>query len=103
MYFEKPGFSQAHGIADISASHNETYLYRDGKGNQVQLVKSNVPTTISGIKINVDDFEEAVALFKSMGFEDRRPVTTEISFSKSIMMKSPDGMRILVTKHIKSE
>lgn len=96
------GFAGAHEKHGIAENKNDHFVLKDGNGNRVDVVSSHVvPRTFVGIRINVDDFDAAVAELTEKGYINRHPVTVESSSSRSTMMVSPEGVFYLITEHVK--
>ena len=99
---ESFGFEQAHKKMDISDHHNTNTVLKDGNGNHVDVVSSTVvPHTLVAIRVNVEDYEDAVAELAAKGYENRRPDGVGTPSSLSTMMVSPDGVMYLICEHIK--
>ena len=61
-----------------------------------------VPQTITGIRMNVDNFDEAYEFLKSKGFVNTRgDKVTDTGSAKATMMASPSGFMISLIEHIK--
>ena len=105
--FEALGFEQRHNPSLVSASGEEQPVHRmtDANGFHVDIIDAGpeLPKDASYIRMNVDDFDEAVRILKEHGF---KPLNGDVHESKSALgceMESPSGYRIVVVKHIKSE
>lgn len=67
-------------------------------------MKVPFPQDMTGIRMNVDDFEEAYQLLTEHGFKpaDGRPATITESV-KAQRMVAPSGFSISLIKHIRKE
>lgn len=96
------GFAGSHEKHGIAENKNDHFVLKDGNGNHVDVVSSHVvPRSFVGIRVNVDNFDEAVAELTAKGYENRHPVTVESTSSRSTMMVSPEGVFYLITEHVK--
>ena len=75
---------------------------KDENGFYLDVVQDNsFSRDITGIRINVDDFDEAYNLFVSHGFEkfvEAGNIST--SSSKFVLLKSPSGFVVNLVQHI---
>ena len=103
--FEALGFERIHRKTDIEGGANTSVSMRDANGFQVNVASSNhVPQDVSTIRINVDDFDEACALFTSHGFVNPRgDKITETSSSMDTFLVSPSGFSVTLCHHVKDE
>ena len=102
--FEELGFERRHtkeGI-EIEDRDNTVLRMKDENGFYLDVVQDNTFTSdITGIRINVDDFDEAYNLFISYGFEKYMEAgTISTSSSKFVLLKSPSGFVVNLVQHI---
>ena len=101
--FEALGFERRHTKEGVEIEDRDNTIVRmkDGNGFYLDVVQDgDLSRDISGIRINVDDFDEAYDLFASRGFEqlvEEGAIST--SSSKFILLKSPSGFVINLVKH----
>lgn len=96
------GFSVAHKKLDVSETHNTNLILKDENGNRVDIVSTKaLPRSVVTIRVNVDNFDEAVAELTAKGYQNRRPDGVETASSRSTMMLSPEGIMFLICEHIK--
>lgn len=96
------GFGIAHEKHDVSETHNDSIVMKDGNGNRVDVVSTKaVPRAFVTIRVNVADYEAAVAELTALGYENRRPAGVDTASSRSTMMISPQGVYYLICEHIK--
>ena len=103
--FEALGFEKCHLKTDIEGGNNENINMKDANGNRINIASSNtVPRDITGVNINVDDFDEAYELLLSKGFTNPRgDKVTETASSKATMLFAPSGFPVNIAQHIKKE
>ena len=101
--FEALGFEKHHTKTDIEGGANIGIALKDPNGNHVVVASSeNMPKDLTGIGINVDNFEEAYNFFIERGFIDPRAgKVTDTSSSKATMLFAPSGFPITISEHIK--
>ena len=102
--FKELGFEQTHNKAENVDVEFSAHRMKDASGFHVDVVEVPViPQTYTAIRINVDNFEEAMEFFKSKGFREAKgfaPSTTRSS--KYAYLVSPTGTIIDVCQHIKN-
>jgi hypothetical protein len=103
--FEELGFEKCHTKEGIGKLDATAYRMKDANGFHIDIAKSSLklPQDIITIRINVDNFDEAYKLLQEHGFknalgEDR---FAETASSRSAIMKSSSGFRIVLIQHIK--
>lgn len=102
--FEALGFERRHLSEDIEQRDDLASIrMRDANGFHVDITHSDrVPQTITAIRMNVDNFDEAYELLKSKGFVNTRgDKITDTGSAKATMMASPSGFMISLIEHIK--
>lgn len=101
--FEALGFERRHTKTDIEGGNNTNFSMKDANGNRINIASSDsIPQDLSGISMNVDNFEEAYELLLSKGFiNPRGDKVTDTSSSKSTMVFAPSGFAIVVSEHLK--
>lgn len=104
--FETLGFERRHTKEGIEIADRDDSVIRmkDANGFYLDVLQSNVeaPRDTVGIRMNVDDFDEAYHTLLQRGFKnayDDEIVKTKSS--KAAMMVSPSGFHISVIQHIK--
>lgn len=100
--FEDLGFALRHTKTGIEDGANTNYAMKDANGNRVHITSSeNTARDLSGVSINVDDFQEAYDFLIAHGFTDPRGgKVTETSSSKATMLFSPSGYAVSIIEHI---
>lgn len=102
---EKLGFAIAHEKDGIADHNNSQRVLRDGAGNKVDVVslsnQSQIQRPFVGIRMNVENFDEALKEFEAMGYRNLKPENVESKSSKSTMIMPPQGFMYLLCEHIK--
>ena len=100
--FEELGFERRHtktGIeGDITA-----FAMKDENGNRLNIAGAEeIPQDLTGIAINVDNFQEAYDFFIAHGFVNPRgDKVTDTTSSKATMLFAPSGFAVSISEHIK--
>ena len=102
--FEELGFERRHtkeGI-EIEDKDNVVFRMKDANGFYLDVTQeASIQRDITGIRINVDDFDEAYNLFISHGFEKfLEEGAIDTPSSKFVLLKSPSGFVINLVQHI---
>ena len=101
--FEKLGFKQHHIKQNISEIKTTDVRMKDENGFYVDIAQGDGEYTM--IRINVDDFDEAIEFFMSHGFRkphhERAHKTVDTGSSRYTMVVSPSGYILAVSQHIK--
>ena len=104
--FETLGFERRHTKEGIEIADRDDSVIRmkDANGFYLDILQSNIeaPRDTVGVRMNVDDFNEAYQTLLRRGFKnayDDEIVKTESS--KAAMMISPSGFNISIIQHIK--
>lgn len=104
---EKIGFVKTHVKEDIAGTGVVSITMKDAKGNPFAIVQGpRFPQTFSGLRINVDDFDEALASFMEVGFTNINAESNGSSFtntgsSKAALIRSPEGVFVSLAEHLK--
>ena len=104
--FETLGFERRHTKEGIEIADREDSVIRmkDSNGNYIDILQTNVEADRDtvGIRMNVDDFDEAYQTLLQRGFKNvYGDETVDTKTSKAAMMISPSGFNISVIQHIK--
>lgn len=101
--FEALGFEKRHTKKDIEGGANLGIAMKDAGGNRVVVVSAdNMPQDLTGIAINVDNFEEAYDFFIGKGFVDSRGgQVTDTGSSRATMLLAPSGFAVSISEHLK--
>lgn len=103
--FEALGFEKRHELKGIGEKEVTGIRMKSPDGFYLDIsVVGDIPVThdLVGIRMNVDDFEEAYNLLISQGFKNvYGDKTVDLKKSRSAMLISPTGYGINLVKHIK--
>ena len=102
--FEELGFEKRHTKTDVEGGANVAVAMKDANGNRVNIAKAdNMPQDLTGIAINVDNFQEAYDFFIGKGFINPRGEgrITETGSSTATMLFAPSGFAVSIAEHIK--
>ena len=101
--FKELGFEQTHTKAENNDVEFSAHRMKNEGGFHVDVVEvPAVKQTYTAIRINVDNYEEAIEFFMSKGFREARgfaPSTTKSS--KYAYLVSPTGVIYDICQHIK--
>ena len=105
--FESLGFERRHTKEGIEIADRDDTVIRmkDANGFYLDILQSNIGAKRDtvGIRMNVDDFEEAYQTLLRSGFKNAYgDETVNTKSSKAAMMISPSGFSISIIQHIKS-
>ena len=103
--FEALGFERRHTKKDIEGGENINYSMKDANGNRINIASSEtIPQDLTGISMNVDNFQEAYDSLIAHGFVNPRgDKVTDTSSSRSTMLFAPSGFAITVSQHIRHD
>jgi hypothetical protein len=101
--FEALGFEKRHTKTDVEGGAHVAVAMKDANGNRVNVAKADdMPQDLTGIAINVDNFQEAYDFFVGKGFIDPRGgKVTDTSSSKATMLFAPSGFAVSISEHLK--
>ena len=106
--FEELGFERRHKKEGIEIAKRDDTVIRmkDANGFYLDILQSNseMERDMVGIRMNVDDFDEAYALLQDRGYKNvYGDETVNTSSSKAAMMVAPSGFNICIVEHKKGE
>ena len=103
--FESLGFEKTHTPVVSSATGTSAVTrMKHVNGYHVDILDldRDIPQDMTGIRINVDDFDEAFELFSTHGFQIAPGDNiVDLGFAKTVIMVSPSGFLISLMQHIK--
>ena len=101
--FEALGFERRHKKTDIEGGANAAVAMKDANGNRISIASSDtMERDLTGITINVDNFQEAYDFFIGKGFIDPRGgKVTDTSSSRATMLFAPSGFAVTISEHLK--
>ncbi|MBR5336494.1 MAG: hypothetical protein IK152_00725 [Lachnospiraceae bacterium] len=102
------GFERKHTKEGIEIAERDDTVIRmkDAGGFHIDILeaKTGAARDTVGIRMNVDNFEEAYNMLKEKGFKNvYGDETVSTKSSKAAMMVSPSGFNICVIQHIKHD
>ena len=106
LLFEELGFERRHTKEGIEIADRDDTVIRmkDANGFYLDVLKpeEDLPRDMVGIRMNVDDFDEAYQILAERGFRNAYgEETVNTRTSKAAMMVSPSGFSICIIKHKK--
>ncbi len=104
--FGELGFERRHTKKGIEIADRDDTIIRmkDGNGFHLDILKPQTGQAgdTVGIRMNVDDFDEAYKMLLDRGFKNLYgDETVSTSSSKAAMMVSPSGFNICIIQHVK--
>lgn len=103
--FEALGFERLHTINAVenNGTNITSVSMKDANGFCVDVAQAPVPRDLSLIRMNVDDFDEALEFLKAKGFRNVKATgeTLDTATNKSAMVVSPSGFAFDLCQHIK--
>lgn len=104
--FGELGYERRHTKKGIEIADRDDTVIRmkDENGFYVDILKPETEQTgdMVGIRMNVDDFDEAYKMLGERGFENLYgDETVNTGSSKAAMMVSPSGFTICIIQHLK--
>ena len=103
--FEELGFEKRHRIEAVENNGTDITSVRmkNADGFYVDVSQAPVAQDLSLIRMNVEDFEEALAFLKERGFRNVKGTdeTLDTRTNKSAMIVSPSGFAFDLCQHIK--
>ncbi len=103
--FEALGFERRHTINAVenNGTNITSVSMKDANGFCVDVAQAPVPGDLSLIRMNVDDFDEALEFLKAKGFRNVKATgeTLDTATNKSAMVVSPSGFAFDLCQHIK--
>ncbi len=90
--FKEMGFNLVHEIDHAADTNISNFSLKDASGNKIDISQAGVERDLTLIRINVDNFDEAVELLKSKGFTLPQKTgggVLETETNKSALVVSP--------------
>ena len=97
----KLGFKIAHKNPAMIGKGDVDYIYNMENENKVRfdIVHIDIDHPVSGICVVVDDFDEALAVFKEEGYHALGQPTIERN-AKKAPLKKEDGLMVFLIQHL---
>ena len=109
-FFEGLGFEKRHApVAETTINNEKTEAMRtrmkNADGCCVEVTRANqVPHDYVGIRMNVDNFDEAYNILAAHGFEKAPGVEPLfVNNARCLLMRGPSGLLIDLIQHIKED
>lgn len=99
---EAVGFHKTHvkdEIADTGVI--STSMKNDMDQPLVVVQAPGFPATFSGIRLNVENFAEALEEFTKMGYTNLQAGSTDTGSSYATLLRSPEGVFVSLAEHLK--
>lgn len=94
------GFSEAHNRDGATDVRYDLHVLKNEQGHRVDVLASKIISRdFVGIRINVADYETAVAELKAQGYRAMRTDGVESAVARAVMLASPQGIPCLVIEH----
>ena len=102
--FEALGFERTHTKDGINSENTTNFRMKDANGFHVDITQTDkVKEDRCSIRMNVDNFNEAVKELEERGFKSYQNIGSVDTGSSTIaLMKSPSGFSINVSEHKKA-
>ncbi|MBP9989315.1 MAG: hypothetical protein KBT46_07435 [Ruminococcus sp.] len=97
---EAVGFKVTHKKENAGGT-NVTFISMKDNNDHPMMIAENArfTTPFSGIRLNVDDFEEALAKFTAMGYINLQAGATDTGTSHATLLRSPEGIFVSIGEH----
>lgn len=98
---EAIGFQKRHVKDGTDTTGVVSTILKDGVGHTICTVRApGFPQTFTGIRIMVDDFDEAIAEFTKLGYVNvQAKGSADTGTSVATLLRSPEGLFISVAQH----
>jgi hypothetical protein len=104
--FQDLGFEKRHMQEGISEENLTGIVMRDTNGFRVNIVQSDTlpRESLTGIRVNVDNFDEAYELLTAHGFTEAPGCEiVDTGSARALLMISPSRYLIELIQHIKND
>ena len=97
---ETIGFKVTHKKENAGGT-NVTFISLKDDNDHPMMIAENTrfTTPFSGIRINVDNFNEALDKFKSLGYVNLQQGATDTGTSHATLLRSPEGIFVSIGEH----
>ena len=103
--FQELGFEVRHNPEGIGDLNVEGIRMKDANGFYLDISQPDMdlPQDVMAIRMNVDDFDEALEFLKAKGFRNVKATdeTLDTATNKSAMIVSPSGFAFDLCQHLK--
>lgn len=98
---EALGFHVNHEKNKANGTNVIAKTLKDDNDHSVAVVEGDVFTpSFAGIRINVDNFDEALKEFTEMGYTNARENYADTGTSHVTLLRSPEGIFVSISEHI---
>lgn len=95
------GFHTTHAKEDAGGTNVTLTIMKDDNDHPMMVVENERFTTpFSGIRINVDNFKEALEKFTAMGYMNLQAGATDTGTSYATLLRSPEGIFVSLAEHV---
>lgn len=95
------GFKVIHEVHNIMNEGDTLYVIENDLNQRIDIVETNkVSGLFHMVRINVDNFDEALAYYTKKGFKAIKEPIDTIS-NKGVCLESPTGLYIMMFQHNK--
>lgn len=100
--FEQLGFEKAHIKANLYLDDATVVRMKDANGYCVDVTQvDGMERDMTGIRMNVDNFEEAYDFLTARGFTVDEEEISGTATSRFALMRSPSGFILNIVKHVR--
>lgn len=103
--FKTLGFELKHEKNNMNQTTalSNVFILENSAGNSISVIKSDrFNQTVSGIRMRVDNFEEALEHFTNLGYINlQKEGIANTGTSLVTLLRSPEGLMVSLTQHIK--
>ena len=99
--YTNSGFKVIHEVHNIMNEGDKLYVIENELNQRIDVIETDkVSNIFHMIRINVDNFEEALAYYTGKGFKPfKEPMDT--ASNKAVCLESPTGLHIMMFQHKK--
>ena len=96
------GFHTTHEKENAGGTEVNLITMKDADGHPMMVVENaRFVTPFSGVRINVDNFAEALEKFTAMGYVNLQAGATATGTSYATLLRSPEGIFVSLAEHVK--
>lgn len=94
------GFTPAHNREGSTDVGYALHVLKDNAEHRVDVLESTViPRNFVGVRVNVDDYDEAVSELKAQGYTPVRTDGIVGPASHTVMLRSPQNILYMIMEH----
>lgn len=96
------GFKVTHKKENAGGTGVTFISLKDNSDHPMMIAENERFTApFSGVRINVDNFDEALEKFKALGYMNLQQGATDTGTSRATLLRSPEGIFVSVGEHTK--